>query len=80
MYIRMYLFLGRNFPGKFKMYFHTCFVAYIVGLVATVACLHIYKAAQVGLLVCACVGEGVCVCGCECVHMHVYVHACVHWE
>lgn len=40
----------RNFPGKFKMYFHTCFVAYIVGLVATVACLHIYKAAQPALL------------------------------
>ena len=73
----MCLFLGRNSPGKFKVYFHTCFVAYIVGLVATVACLHIYKAAQVGLLMCACVREGVCVGGRVCLCVCVGVCTCM---
>jgi minor histocompatibility antigen H13 len=42
-----------------KLYFHTCYIFYILGLVATVAVMHIFQAAQPALLylVPACLGS-----------------------
>jgi len=42
-----------------KLYFYTCYVAYFIGLVTTIAVMHVFKAAQPALLylVPACIGS-----------------------